>query len=180
MHLFGALFGVAVSKGLHFRGVKSAKQASVYHSDMFSLIGTLFLWVYYPSFNSLLVDPSIEDGQTRAVVNTYAAIAASCVVSFGISSLAGKGKLNVLHVQHATIAGGIAIGSVADLDIQIYIALIAGALAGLLTTIGYQYIDVSRKIIFFFLFKSNVLFINEFSKTVLPKRRFVVFFVEKK
>ena len=142
VHLFGALFGVAVAKGLHFGGVKSTKQASVYHSDLFSLIGTLFLWVYYPSFNSLLVDPSIEDGQLRAVVNTYAAIAASCVVSFGISSLAGKGKINVLHIQHATIAGGIAVGSVADLDIQIYVALIAGATAGLLTTIGYQYIDV--------------------------------------
>ena len=133
---------MAAAKGLNFNGVTSSKQASVYHSDMFSLIGTLFLWVYYPSFNSLLVDPSIVDGQTKAVINTYAAIAASCVVSFGISSLAGKGKLNVLHIQHATIAGGIAIGSVADLDIQIYIALIAGSLAGLLATIGYQYIDV--------------------------------------
>ena len=48
-----------------------------------------------------------------------------------------------MHVQHATIAGGIAVGSVADLDIQIYIALIAGAAAGLLTTIGYQFVDVT-------------------------------------
>lgn len=138
VHLFGALFGVACAKGLHWNGVKSSKQASVYHSDMFALIGTLFLWVYYPSFNSILVDDTIKDAQMKAVVNTYAAIAASCVVSFGVSSLAGKGKLNVLHIQHATIAGGIAIGSVADLDIQIYVALIAGATAGLTTTIGYQ------------------------------------------
>ena len=121
---------------------------------MFSLIGTLFLWVYYPSFNSLLVDASIEDGQLRSVVNTYAAIAASCVVTFGISSLAGKGKINVLHIQHATIAGGIAVGSVADLDIQIYVALITGATAGLITTIGYQYIDVS---IYLFAFKLSKL-----------------------
>ena len=74
VHLFGALFGVAVAKGLHFDGVKSSKQASVYHSDVFALIGTLFLWVYYPSFNSLLVDASIEDGQLKSVVNTYAVI----------------------------------------------------------------------------------------------------------
>ena len=48
-----------------------------------------------------------------------------------------------IHIQHATIAGGIAIGSVADLNVQIYIALIVGAIAGLLSTVGYQYLDVS-------------------------------------
>lgn len=142
VHLFGALFGLAVSKMLHCKGVKSSKQAPVYHSDMFSLIGTLFLWVYYPSFNGLLAKASAPDGQARAIVNTLAAISASCVVTFGISSLACKGKLNVLHVQHATIAGGIAIGSVADLKVQVYIALIVGSLGGLVATIGYQYIDV--------------------------------------
>ena len=45
-------------------------------------------------------------------------------------------------VQHATIAGGIAIGSVADLNVQIYVALIVGSFAGLIATVGYQYIDV--------------------------------------
>lgn len=139
VHLFGAFFGLAVSKFLHFRGVKSQKQAPVYHSDLFSLIGTLFLWVYYPSFNGLLSTGS--QSQNRAVINTLAAISASCVVTFGISALAGKGKLNVLHVQHATIAGGIAIGSVADLRVQVYVSLIVGAVAGLVSTVGYQYID---------------------------------------
>src|SRR5690606_8688620 len=47
----------------------------------------------------------------------------------------------VLHIQHATIAGGIAVGSVADLNLQIFVALIIGSTAGLLATIGYQYID---------------------------------------
>jgi ammonium transporter Rh len=140
VHLFGALFGLAVSKMLHFKGVSSSKQAPVYHSDLFSLIGTLFLWVYYPSFNGLLAHSTLS--QSKAIVNTLAAICASCVVTFGISSLAGRGKLNVLHVQHATIAGGIAIGSVVDLNVQIYVALIVGSIAGFLSTIGYQYIDV--------------------------------------
>lgn len=143
VHLFGALFGLAVSKFLHFNGVKSQKQAPVYHSDLFALIGTLFLWVYYPSFNSLLT--SGADRQNRAIVNTLAAISASCVVTFGISSLVGKGKINVLHVQHATIAGGIAIGSVADLRVQVYVALIVGAFAGLVSTIGYKFVDVRFK-----------------------------------
>jgi ammonium transporter Rh len=141
VHLFGALFGLAVSKFLHCRGVNSSKQASVYHSDLFSLIGTLFLWVYYPSFNGLLAKSAVAEGQSRAIINTYAAISASCVVTFGISSLAGKGKITAMHIQHATIAGGIAIGSVADLNVQIYIALIVGSIAGLLSAVGYQYIE---------------------------------------
>lgn len=149
VHLFGALFGLAVSKLLHFKGISSNKQAPVYHSDLFSLIGTLFLWVYYPSFNGLLAHSTLA--QTKAIINTLAAISASCVVTFGISSLAGKGKLNVLHVQHATIAGGIAIGSVVDLNVQIYIALIVGSIAGFLSTIGYQYIDVIYFLLPFFI-----------------------------
>ena len=143
VHLFGALFGLAASKFLHCGGVRSSKQAPVYHSDLFALIGTLFLFVYYPSFNSIL---SVTGGgndlaHMRAVINTIAAISASCVVTFGVSSLAGKGKLSVLHVQHATIAGGIAIGAVADINVYIYVSLIVGSAAGLLATIGYQYID---------------------------------------
>ena len=143
VHLFGALFGLSASKFLHSGGVKSSKQASLYHSDLFALIGTLFLFVYYPSFNSIL---SVTGGgndlaHMRAVINTIAAISASCVITFIVSSLVGKGKLNVMHVQHATIAGGIAIGSVADLNLKIWVCLITGAAAGLLATIGYHYTD---------------------------------------
>lgn len=150
-----------MSKILNLKGVSSYKQASVYHSDLFSFIGTLFLWVFYPSFNSLLAKNLSDNGHTKAIINTVAAISASCVVTFGVSSLVGKGKINAvsyfyqsylsfdlinffvkLHVQHATIAGGIAIGSVADLNVQIYVALIVGSFAGLIATVGYQYIDV--------------------------------------
>ncbi len=47
------------------------------------------------------------------------------------------------HAQHATLAGGIAIGTIANLNGHIYIALIVGSLAGLLSTAGLQYINVN-------------------------------------
>ena len=94
VHFFGAVFGLAISKALHLSGVKSIKQASVYHSDLFSLIGTIFLFAYYPSFNGILAHSKIE--QDKAIVNTFAAISASCVVTFAISSLGSKGKFNVV------------------------------------------------------------------------------------
>ena len=96
MHLFGALFGLAVSKVLNLKGVNSYKESSVYHSDMFALIGTLFLWAFYPSFNGLLAKNLSDNGHTKAVINTVIAISASCVVTFGVSTLVGKGKINVV------------------------------------------------------------------------------------
>ena len=81
-----------VSKALHLNKVlPTHKQSSVYHSDLFAFIGTLFLWVFFPSFNSLYAD---EDGQSRAVINTYLALTASTVFTIGVSSLIGKGKIN--------------------------------------------------------------------------------------
>ncbi len=51
-----------------------------------------------------------------------------------------------MHVQHATIAGGIAIGCVADLNLQLYMALIIGALGGLISTLSYKYLTVCNSI----------------------------------
>lgn len=50
-------------------------EGSVYVSDIFAMIGTLFLWVFWPSFNSALVDT--PDQQQRAELNTYLALAAA-------------------------------------------------------------------------------------------------------
>ena len=48
-HMFGAYFGLAVAYCLS-RPSKEVEPATGYAADLFSLIGTLFLWVYWPSF----------------------------------------------------------------------------------------------------------------------------------
>jgi len=50
----------------------------------FSYSGTLFLWIYWPSFNAALAP---GDDQHRAVINTYYALAACTVTAFAVSSL---------------------------------------------------------------------------------------------
>ena len=56
IHMFGAYFGLAASIFLTPSKAKGNKDNSaVYHSDMFSMIGTIFLWMFWPSFNGALL-----------------------------------------------------------------------------------------------------------------------------
>jgi ammonium transporter Rh len=43
----------------------------------------------------------------------------------------------MVHIQNATLAGGVAIGSVADMDIGLSVSLAIGCIAGLWSTLGY-------------------------------------------
>jgi hypothetical protein len=49
----------------------------------------VFLWLFWPSFNSALVD---GDDQHRAVINTYLSLTACCVTAFAISSIVSEEK----------------------------------------------------------------------------------------
>ncbi len=95
VHVFGAFFGLAVAKVLHHKHIESNDESSTYHSDLFSMIGTIFLWLYWPSFNSAV---AADEGQMRAIVNTYLSISASCVATFVVSSLVCRGRLNMVSL----------------------------------------------------------------------------------
>ena len=62
-----------------------------------SLSGTLFLWMYWPSFNGAMLGPGKQ--QARAFVNTYISLTACCVSAFVMSSLVDpKKKLNMVNL----------------------------------------------------------------------------------
>lgn len=78
VHAFGAYFGLAVSLMLQPKpsdGSAGTLEGSSYHSDIFAMIGTLFLWIFWPSFNSALI--SDVGQQHRAILNTYLSLAAA-------------------------------------------------------------------------------------------------------
>ncbi|KAF7241603.1 Ammonium transporter Rh type C [Varanus komodoensis] len=141
IHTFGAYFGLTVTAILYRPNLEQTKekQESVYHSDLFAMIGTLFLWMYWPSFNSAI--SSHGDGQHRAAINTYCSLAACVLTSVASSSLLQKkGKLNMVHIQNATLAGGVAVGTSADMMLTPYGSLIVGFICGIVSTFGFVYL----------------------------------------
>lgn len=139
VHIFGAYFGLSLSRMLGKPKCKN-HEASSYTSDMFSMIGTLFLWVFWPSFNGIL--SNADDEQQRAIINTYISLTASCVTAFAVSTLTDSNrKLTMAHIQNATLAGGVAVGAVTTLVIHPYGALIIGIGGGLISTLGFVYVQ---------------------------------------
>ncbi|XP_062891396.1 ammonium transporter Rh type A-like [Mobula hypostoma] len=141
IHAFGAYFGLMVSRVLHRPALQDPheNEGSLYHSDLFAMIGTLFLWMFWPSFNSAIVES--PDGQYRAVINTYYSLAACVLTAYALSILVDKkGKLDMVHIQNATLAGGVAAGTSADMMIFPYGGLLIGFIAGIVSTVGFKFL----------------------------------------
>ncbi|XP_063053429.1 ammonium transporter Rh type C-like 2 isoform X2 [Engraulis encrasicolus] len=142
IHTFGGYYGLAISWVLYRPNLEQSKRlhGSVYHSDVFAMIGTLFLWMFWPSFNSAITDHG--DGQHRAAINTYLSLAATVLTTFALSSLFEKhGKVDMVHIQNSTLAGGVAVGTAAEFMLMPYGSLIVGFICGVLSTLGYIFIS---------------------------------------
>ncbi|KAL2306971.1 hypothetical protein Nmel_004920 [Mimus melanotis] len=141
IHAFGAYFGLAAAFVLYRPGLtkKHENDESTYHSDMFAMIGTLFLWLFWPSFNSAIANGPSAQG--TAIINTYYSLAACTVVTFALSSLVDKrGKFSMVLIQNATLAGGVAVGTCADLAIHPFSAMFIGVIAGMVSVLGFQFL----------------------------------------
>jgi ammonium transporter Rh len=101
------------------------------------VIGTLFLWLFWPSFNGALAG---DDGNARhrSIVNTLLSISSSAFTGFLVSRLMRhEGKFNMVDIQNATLAGGVAMGAAANMLPRPWGAMFIGAWAGVLSTFGF-------------------------------------------
>jgi ammonium transporter Rh len=102
---------------------------------MFAMIGTLFLWLFWPSFVAVLAD---NNAQNRCVIHTVLSLCGSTMGACVISNyLRPRHKFNMVDIQNATLAGGVAIGAVGDHYLGGHGALIIGTIAGCLSCYGY-------------------------------------------
>lgn len=140
IHTFGASFGLALSLAI---GDKSSKSPSATrHNATMAMIGTLFLFMFWPSFNAALLTGT---AQMRAVYCTLISICVSCVVTFALSSAINKRKFTMEDIQNATIAGGVAIGAACNMLTNVWGAAAVGFVAGAISTLGFNYASAFLK-----------------------------------
>merc|ERR1719502_699332 len=131
IHVFGAYFGLAACFTLGAAGNEDLNGSS-YNSDLFSLIGTVFLWLFWPSFVAGGLEAGTE-GHGIALVNTVLALLASTVVTFGLMPMISGNRLGTVPVQNATLAGGVTIGATANIAMGPAGAVMVGSMAGALS-----------------------------------------------
>ncbi|NXJ89662.1 RHBG protein, partial [Corythaixoides concolor] len=141
IHVFSCYFGLGVSKALFgaARQPLHPKETPTPSSDLLSLVGTLILWVFWPSFVAVLCQPG--DAQHHAILNTLLAMSASAVTTVVASSLLERdGKLSPGHLQNGSLAGGVAIGVVADMAVPPVAALALGGLSAMACVLGFRFL----------------------------------------
>lgn len=138
IHAFGAFFGIGVTIMLNYKPSMYNKNLSATQTSFTTaMIGTLFLWCFWPSFNAALaVTPSDIH---LSVLNTYFSIIGSIVSTYFTTTILEKGKFHMDHVLNASLAGGVCMGSGADLLYGSYAAYIVGLLTGIVSTLLFEF-----------------------------------------
>ncbi|XP_023491241.2 blood group Rh(CE) polypeptide isoform X2 [Equus caballus] len=137
IHVFAAYFGQMVdwclSKPLPEEVKEKVQMAT--GPGLFAMLGTLCLWIFWPSFNSALLD--VTDERKNALFNTHYALAVSAVTAISVSALSNPGgKINLIHIHNAVLAGGVAVGPSCHLIPSPWLAMVLGLIAGLISIGG--------------------------------------------
>ncbi|XP_020764980.2 RH-like protein IC [Odocoileus virginianus] len=142
IHMFAAYFGLTVVCCLQkpLPSASEDKDQTAMSPSLFTMLGTLFLWMLWPSFNSALLEEA--DEKKKAVLNTYYALAVSMVTAILMSSLAHpQGKINMTHIHNAVLAGGVVVGAPSHLIHSPWLAMVLGFVAGVISIGGVKYVQ---------------------------------------
>ena len=135
IHAFGAYFGL----GLVATTAKKMSDEPTCETDsmsnQFSLLGSLVLWVFWPSFTSAVASP---ERVVLTAINTVFALAGATIATYIFSKLI-RGKVDIEDIANASLAGGVAIGSTCDIA-NPGMSMLIGLAAGILITVGYSII----------------------------------------
>lgn len=139
VHVFGAFFGNGVSYVLGPPKNTSASNADRNRiSDVLTSIGTTLLWVYWPSIVGATETGNPTNGGNY-LLQTVLVLLGSTVAAFFASQRHSKGEFNPVHSAKSTLAGGVAVGASALLNMTPGCALLLGVFAGCISVYGYVY-----------------------------------------
>jgi ammonium transporter Rh len=132
IHAFGAIFGIAAAMFLTTKKQMSIPIESDATTDKYSVLGSMVLWVFWPSFCAALVP---VEAIPHTVVNVFLALCGSTIATY-IASVTIRGKISIADIANAALAGGVAIGSTCDYASHPQ-AMLIGVVAGVLSTFGF-------------------------------------------
>lgn len=138
IHAFGAYSGLTISLILTSINRPSYKPATNYFSNLFAFIGTLFLWMFWPSFNYGVMAETAYT-KTQIISNTILSLTGSCLATFMTSAYL-KNKFTMEHLLNATLAGGVVIGATAGFILHPGGSIAIGFLTGIISTLGFNYL----------------------------------------
>jgi ammonium transporter Rh len=137
IHAFGAYFGIGMTLVLTRAEQRTKPIECDETSDRFSMIGSMVLWLFWPSFCSAIVP--LEE-MPRTMMNTVLALSGATLSTYLLSTLLRKGKTSYGDMANAALAGGVAIGATCNV-VAPAVAFGIGALAGALCVLGYVFIQ---------------------------------------
>lgn len=132
IHAFGAIFGLGVIMTMTTKDEFDLPIDSDATSDRFSLLGSMILWLFWPSFCAALVEPQQVP---HTAINVILALSGATIATY-FASTALRGKISAADIANAALAGGVAIGSTCD-SASGTAAFVIGILAGGLSTFGF-------------------------------------------
>lgn len=144
IHTFGAYFGLAAAWSIQSARAceeHAAKCVGGYTSQTVAMLGTIFLFCYWPSFNSALA-PAIS--QQRVVVNTCLAITASVIGACACARVIAL-KMDMEIVLNATLCGGVIIGAASDVVVAPGISIVLGFAGGIVSAMAFAYLSAALR-----------------------------------
>ena len=137
IHAFGAYFGLGMTLVLTTAVQRNKPIECDVTSDRFSMIGSMVLWLFWPSFCSAIVP--LEE-MPRTMMNTVLSLSGATLTTYVLSTLLRKGKTSFADMANAALAGGVAIGATCNV-VSPTVAFGIGALAGVLCVVGYVFVQ---------------------------------------
>jgi len=140
IHAFGAIFGLGVALTMTTKQEMEKTIESDATSDRYSMLGSMALWIFWPSFCAALVTPA---EMPHTVVNVVLALCGSTLTTY-IFSISLRKKVSIADIANAALAGGVAIGS-ACVVASHSMAAVIGIMAGGISTLGFAVIQSKQQ-----------------------------------
>ena len=136
IHAFGALFGLGVAFSMTTKNEYETAIETDGISDRFSLLGSMVLWVFWPSFCAALVLP---EEVVLTGINVIMALSGATIITVFMSNWL-RGKIDAADIANASLAGGVAIGSVCNTATPAE-SFVIGLAAGAISVMGFAWLQ---------------------------------------